>query len=219
MLNAGGNWFGGWAAGNPNAQGLAGQSMGLQTLATGTSALGSLFQGIGGLQEGQYGATLARQNVNAALQAGQTNESEEAIRFGQLEGRQKANQGASGVGVNSASAAAVRRSTEEVGAMDEAIIHYNAAREAYGSKVQEQQDKYAGTNQLLKGVLGAGASLIGGASSLADKWAGYKINFASNNPMTLPQAASPTTLNGEGFEPPYSGTGITTNVPSVNISG
>ncbi len=203
--------FGGWAAGNPSAAGLAGNSLGLQTIATGTSALGNLFEGIGGYQEASYASQVMRQNAQQALEAGQNAEEQAKLHYGAFESRQKAAQASSGVGVNSSSALAVRRSTEEVGAMDEAVIHYNAARQAYGENVQAGLLKRAAGGALTRGIMGAGASLLGGAAALSDKSLSYRLAFGdkSGNPMTI----DPTKFADADFMKPFDGSELRSNVP------
>jgi hypothetical protein len=195
-LNTAGNNVGSWA-GSPyySPQSASAGSVGLQTLATGTEALGDIFSGVGGYQQNSYAASVSKQNASAALQAGQNAEIESKLRYGSLEGKQKAEQGASGASVNSPSATSVRTSTEQIGAMDAALIHYNAARQAYGEDTNAALQKRAAGNALSYGLMKTGATLIGGASSLGGKYLQNKLSGASN-PMTLPPTPSNISVDG-----------------------
>ncbi len=156
------------------AAGAADASMRYGALGTGLGMAGSVVQGIGGLQQGLFAARIAKQNALAALRAGQSAESMSKMKYGALEAEQKAAQAANGVQVDSGSPAAVRASTAALSNIDAAMIHYNAAREAFGERVQGELDKKAGVNALIGGVLGAGNDFLSGASSLSDKWARYR---------------------------------------------
>src|SRR5882757_2857353 len=135
----------------------------------------SLLSGIGQAQQYGYAAKVAGQNAEAALSAGQQAESASKMKYGALGAEQKATQAANGIQVTSGSAEAVRHSTEEIGAMDAALIHYNAARQAFGESTQASLYKSAAKGALVKGVTGAATSFLGGASALSDKWLQYKL--------------------------------------------
>lgn len=165
------------AAGGTDAAGLASRATGLGSISTGLDVTGDLLQGIGGLQEGRFAAAVARQNAQSAFTAGGYEESASKLKYGALEASQKAAQGANGIAVSSGSPAAVRAATSSIGALDAAMIHYNAARGAYAQTVQAGLDARAGTNALAKGALAAGKDFISGSASLADKWLSYRRDF------------------------------------------
>jgi len=160
------------------AQGTAGASLGWGTLATGANVGAQLAEGIGGAQRYEYAAKVAGQNAQAALTAGQEAESASKMKYGALEAEQKAAQAANGIQVTSGTAEAVRRSTEAVSAMDAALIHYNAARQAFGEQTQASLYKQAATGSLIKGALNAGVSFLSGAESLSDKALAYRRSGA-----------------------------------------
>jgi hypothetical protein len=194
-----GQSFGNWTSqGSGTASGAANNALALGTLATGTNVLGNLFSGIGAAQQAGFASDVARQNAQSALEAGQNAESQSKMRYGALEAKQTVGAAANGVGVNSGSATAVRNSTQEISAMDAALIHYNAARQSYAEGVQSSLDKRASTQDIFKGLYGAGASFLSGASSVSDKYLGFKMSGAlqspGSNPMTIPQTASDPTF-------------------------
>ena len=84
--------------------------------------------------------------------------------------------------VNVGSAAAVRQSTATVGAMDAAMIHYNAARAAYGQEVeassleaQSKMDQRAAQGALEGGLFKAGSSLLATSTNLSSRYAGWQL--------------------------------------------
>lgn len=160
------------------ALGAAQESMNLGTIATGVNAVAPIISAVGSKQQADFQANIADQNAQAALLAGQEAGSASKMRYGALEARQKVAQAANGVQVNSGSALATRQSTEEISNMDAALIHYNAAREAYAQSTQASLDRAAGKGAIARGVLGAGASFLSGAQSLSDKWLQYKLSGA-----------------------------------------
>lgn len=174
-----------------SASNLAGSSLATGTLSTGMQSLGSLFSGVGASQQYSYAADVAHQNAQAALMAGQQNESQSKGRYSVIEAQQKVSSAANGVGVNAGSAVAVRDSTAQVSAMDAALLHYNAAREAFGQETQAGLDRAASKGAFLKGLYGAGASFLSGASNVGSKWMMYQADglaqATGKNPMTLPQ--------------------------------
>lgn len=160
------------------ASGAAGASLSAGTLATGINVVSQVASGIGGLQQANFQANVAAGNATAALEAGQTAESSTKMKYGALEATQLVDQAANGVQVGSGSALKTRQSTEQIASMDAALIHYNAAREAYGQSTQAAVDRAAGKGAFAKGVMGAGASFLSGAQSLSDKWLQYKLSGA-----------------------------------------
>jgi len=67
--------------------------------------------------------------------------------------------------------------------MDAMNIRSNAAREAFGYKVRATSEeseavlsRFEGENARTAGMISAGATLLGGASSAASKWADWKIS-------------------------------------------
>lgn len=177
--------FGGSAA--QTAQG----SLAWGGLGTGIGAVGGLLSGLGGYQEAMYRARVAQnnavilqQNAAAAQMAGQYEGSASLMRTGKLVGQEKAAQAANGVDVNVGSPAAVRAGTQEIGAMDAAMIHYNAQRQAFAEqteaaaeKAQARADEAGAVGNLALGGFKAATTLIGGATSLGSKWAQQQLSF------------------------------------------
>jgi hypothetical protein len=175
-----------------NASTLAKVGMGL-------NAFGSLLGASGQAQEGNTAADayvfqaqiaannarIARENEAAGLTAAGINEGYKKLESGQLVGAQRAAQAANGIKVDQGSPADVRDSTALVGSLDAALMHFNAAREAYGLEseagaLDQQSDLYrrAASNVKSAGKSKALATIIGGAASVFGKWAQYQQAFS-----------------------------------------
>lgn len=177
-----------------SAQQAAGSSQQWAGAGSVLSGIGAVAGGIGQSQAYGYQAQVAKNNATIATAnaqqdqaAGNVQESEQKIQTGLLVGKQEAAQGASGVDVNIGSPKAVRQSTQSVGALDAAMIHYNASREAYGQEIQATSDEAqakldqsSGNNALISSLFKGGASLLSGANSLSAKSASYRLSGASS---------------------------------------
>jgi hypothetical protein len=132
-------------------------------------------------QVARNNAIVAEQNAQYAITVGEGQAVQQGMKTGALIGTQKAKQGASGVDVNMGSPAAVRESTAELGRFDELTILSNAMQKAHAFRTQamnfeaeaglhSQRASYARTAGMIEGF----SSLIGGASSVSDKWLHYQ---------------------------------------------
>ena len=158
------------------------------TLAIAATVGSSAIQGIGAIQSSQaaaasagYNAKVAGQNAQLATQnasfAGAQGEQEVGIQGAKNKaqiGAITANQGASGVDVNTGSSVNVRQSAAEVGMLNALNIRSNAAKSAYGYQVQSASDTaqaalYRSQQSADKtaGYLNAGADILGGAGKAA----------------------------------------------------
>lgn len=147
--------------------------------ASGAQAQGQAAQQMGMFQAGiaLRNAQIAKQNaVYASVQGEQ-----EAMRYGmgarQAAGEIRAQQGASGLDVNTGSNATVRESQQLVSSMDMAQIRQNAAKAAYDYRVQASGfqtealgDIMGAQNAMSAARMNAESSIIGTASSVASKW-------------------------------------------------
>jgi opacity protein-like surface antigen len=122
-------------------------------------------------------AQIAEWQAQDALRRGEIEEKQHRIKVGQLAGRQRSVLAASGVDVSSGSALDILGDTAELGELDALTIRSNAAREAYNYRVQASNSQassalssLAGQNARTSSYIGATSSLLGGATSMADKW-------------------------------------------------
>jgi hypothetical protein len=159
---------------------------------------GTLVQGYGAYESGQAkaaadgyqaqvaanNAKIAQQDATLEIQSGEVAAFNRGLRTRAMVGSQKATQGASGIDVNTGSAADVRAGTEELGMLDALTIRSDAAKRAYAKEVEATSD--TAQSQLLEtesqqdaeaGVLGAAGSLLSGASSVSGKWAAYQTLY------------------------------------------
>lgn len=169
---------------NPEQQ-SAGLSLGGGLL----SAFGDVASGQAQAQQLNYRAQIAKNNAaiqqaNAsnALAAGNVAESTSKLQTGQAVARERAAQAANGFDVSVGANPATRESTQTVGAMEAANIHYNAARQAYGYSVeaanetaQAGADEQGAGNAEIGGFAKAATTLLGSASSVAAKYRQYQL--------------------------------------------
>lgn len=159
-------------------------SMGTSILGGILGASGASASGASASQMGMYQAAIAMQNAQIAKQnsAYATAQGEQsAMKYG-MEARQRQGeiigaQSASGLDVGSGSNKAVQDSQHLVSSMDMAQIRANAAKAAYDYKVQANSfnqeamlDTMGANNARAASRTNAMASIVGAASSVADKW-------------------------------------------------
>lgn len=176
--------------------------MGIETLAIASMAAGAAGGIIGGIgarkqadaqaQSANYQAAVARNNQiiaerygEYAISKGRGQAELSQYRTAQAVGTAKATQAASGVDVNSGTPVAVRQSIKDIGELDAATIVNNSLNEAYGYKVKAAGFGAESQLSTMKakfaedaGDYAVASSLLGGATSVSDKWAGYKLKGA-----------------------------------------
>jgi type II secretory pathway pseudopilin PulG len=143
------------------------------------SAAGSVMQGMAASSAAKAQARAEEQNARLAELQGQ-----DAVRRGGreeakfrreqsiLEGRQRSLLAASGVDIDSGSAADLQEASRMEGEEDAAVIRLNAQREKWGFDTQALNHRNAasaaraaGRGALTAGILGAGTSLLSAANS------------------------------------------------------
>lgn len=164
--------------GDGSAQSAASSSLQLGTDALFANVGASIAGAVGNYQQAGYASQIARLNSTNALLAGQSEESASKMKFGALESQAVASAAARGVGVGGESVRATTNTIQSLGDMDAAIIHYNAARQAFGYKSEENIAKSEQTSAIYKGAIDASANFISGASSLSSKALAYKLSGA-----------------------------------------
>lgn len=163
-------------------------SLGLGAIGTGASVIGQINQqAAAGVQQG-YLAQLARQRQQLAGQ-----QARDAILRGQAAEQKQRDLTAQRIGTQTAALAAqgtdlegsptdILGDTARAGEQDALTIRTNAAREAWAHEIQAAG--YAADAALRESfepsTLGAGASLLMGASALADKWSRLKWQQPKN---------------------------------------
>jgi len=129
----------------------------------------------------EMNAQIARQNAAYETALGEQKAQESGLKTRAQISQTRATQGASGLDVNSGSAAEVRKSEFVLGDYDQSVIRNNAARRAYGFEVesvsataQASLDRYSASNSLTEGYIGAASSILGAGGSFASKWYGMR---------------------------------------------
>lgn len=154
----------------------------------GVSAAGSYMTGQANSEAAAYqaqvarnNAVIARQNATTDIQAGEAAAVNEGLKTRARLGQEKAAQGASGIDVNTGSAADVRAGTDEIGMLQAMTIRSNAAKTAYSDQVQAssqeaqaQLDTMESEKDQDGAVLGSLGTLLSGASSVGASWRQYQ---------------------------------------------
>lgn len=163
---------------------IGGAGMGLTFLGGITSAISSFIGGEAQQQMYNYqagvaklNAQIAQQNSTYATRVGEIQAANAGLQGGQVMGRIKSAQAASGLDVNTGSNKQVQQSQKQITGMDVAAIRSNAAKTAYNYQVeatqytaQSQLDTLAGKNARTSGMIGAMSSILGSASSVSSEW-------------------------------------------------
>ena len=175
---------------------LAAGSLALATVGTGMSVIGQVNQQQAMGAQANYQRQVALQNQNIAeqnakiaeqqkqdaLDRGKIAEQQQRTKTGQLLGTQQAQLAGQGTDL-AGSPTDILTDTSRAGEFDALTIRNNAVRDAWGYDMKAWNLRAGGAGYgaeaAFKGsfqpsYLGAGASLISGASSLADKWSRFQ---------------------------------------------
>lgn len=151
----------------------------------GVSAGGGLFAGSSTAAADAYQAQVAANNAKLAtqqskldIQSGEIAAVNQGLKTRAVVGSQKAQQGASGIDVNSGSAPNVRAGTATMGMVDALTIRSNAVKKSYADEVQAQSDTeqgvldtFAGNSAVTGSEIGAAGTLLSGASTVGSNYA------------------------------------------------
>lgn len=170
---------------------MAGNNALLGEVGVGSTVLGGLTSAISSIIGGEdqqemynyqagvakLNANIAKQNATYSSQVGEIQAANAGEQGAQRLGKIKVAQAASGLDVNSGSAVQVRASQTAQISHDVSAIRSNAAKVAYNYEVtgvgytaDAQLDTLKGQNARSAGLIGAGSSLIGAASSVSSEW-------------------------------------------------
>lgn len=161
------------------------------------SDAGSIFsgaseQGAANAQKriARQNAEIAERNADLTMAGGESDAQALGFRNRAMSGALKAHQGASGVDVNSGSALDVQESQHALGMFDQMTLRSNAAREAFGFKVQAKQfrdeaaiAKAKANNAGVSAGINVLSSLVGGASSASSAYSQWE-NAAAKGEST-----------------------------------
>lgn len=117
------------------------------------------------------------QNADYARQQGEVQAQQYGQKAAQQLGAIRTTQAASGIDINSGTAAQVQASQRQIASTDMAMIRQNAAKVAYDYDVkstmdlnQATLDTMAGDNAIKAGKIQAAQSIIGSVASVSSKW-------------------------------------------------
>lgn len=164
-------------------------------LGSGISAIGAISSADAQAQTASYqaqvarnNATIANQNAAYSIKAGEAQATAQGLKSRAELGAAVAGLAASGVDVNSGSAADVQTTQREFGQLDTEQTRQNAQLQAYGYRSQSSNFTAEATLEQQKadqaptaGLLTAGGDLLSGASSLASKWNSWQLQSGSDN--------------------------------------
>lgn len=177
-------------------------------LGTAATAYGQYQQGQAAKSAGNYQAAVMRNNAIAAEQAAQDAEArgkeaaaQQQLKTRQIQGRQLAVLAGNGVDVGKGSSLNLLGDTAASGELDAATLLNNSQREAayyrnqgmnFSADATLAQAK--GDSAAQAGLIGAGATVLSGAGSVANKWYQFKqagafgpktYDFSNTNNSTI----------------------------------
>lgn len=176
-----------------NSSWLQGASLGLGAIGTLSSAAGEQRQAEAEQAQANYqaqvsanNAIIANQNAEMATAAGNAQAENKGLASAEQIGAIRAAAAAGNVDVNTGTNALVQKSQREVANLDVNTIRSIAAQKAYGYKVAAEQAseqgqvyRAAAKEAPIAGDIAAGGTILGGAGSLAGKWATWQ-QYGSN---------------------------------------
>jgi hypothetical protein len=188
---------------DPVTLGIASLAVGV--IGTGVAAVGAEQSSAATQKAEQYQAQvatnnsiIASQSAEAATQAGQAQATTQSLRARAALGAVTTNIAASGVDVNTGSAAEARESQRELGELDTLTTVQNAALQAYGYRTQQTGFQAqsglniaTGQNAAVAGNISAATGLLGGASSLGLKWTQLQNAGALTSPTAAAELSGP----------------------------
>lgn len=125
-------------------------------------------------------AIIAQRNADAATAAGGVAAQTNDLKTKNMVATQLVTQASNGLDVGSGTNVNVRQSAESIGHLDTLTILNNAAKNSAGFKAQGMNftaeaglDTASATNARTAGDISVATSLLGGATSVSDKWLSY----------------------------------------------
>jgi hypothetical protein len=154
----------------------------LAAASTAASILGTGMSAFGGMQQGRYQAAVAKNNqrlaerqAEDALRRGDLAEDQQRRKTGLILGTQRAGLAGQGTALDEGSPLDIVGDTAMVGETDALTIRSNAEREAWGYRAQAMNfGAQADIERSRAGLLGTGASLLGGGVGILDRWSTYR---------------------------------------------
>lgn len=134
-------------------------------------------------QLSEYNAGVAEYQAADAIKRGQVEATRRRTLTRGVIGSQRVSLARQGVDVNDGSALDVQADAAYLGELDAQTIQNNAAREAWGFKVQAYDMRLRGDGQRRQGDMGAINTLLTGSSNLLLASRGFGRSALSDNPV------------------------------------
>ena len=180
----------GFSAGTLGNLSLIGQATGAVTSAVGSYTSSRVQQANLGAQAAiaDTNARIAELGAQAELRAGEQQIAALTLKAGQLKSSQRARLAANGVALDTGSAAEIQQGTEMMKNLDVATTEINAARAAFGQRVQAanytaQAGMARANADAISPFMNATTTLLGGATRVADSW--YRLKGTQTGGGTL----------------------------------
>lgn len=176
--------------------------MGLTAAGTGMKVFGSLRQGNANAAAYNYQAQVAEFNKQMAEREGVIDSHTMGLKTRAKGGEIKARQAASGVDVNTGSNVEVQAANRQLGMLDVLTIRSNAARRAFGYRLNKEQALAASKNAKTAGRIDAVTSLLSGAKSIVGGFSGLMptgskgTSFVGNEMSVGFDSSSPLSVGG-----------------------
>jgi hypothetical protein len=163
-------------------------ALGASFLGTGIAAAGAINAGQSAAAQARYQAQvaannqiIAQQNATYARQAGEVKATDQAMRERATQGATRAALAASGMDINTGSAADVQEGLAKTGQVDVERTRQQAALEAYGYEARASGfgaeaglDQFSARNDITAGFLKGGGTLLSGLGDVGGKWASLR---------------------------------------------
>lgn len=134
-------------------------------LSVAATAASTLMQGVSSYQQGKYNAAMASRQADETRAVTQVEEQRQRIRAQAALSAQRARIAASGVDLEGSPLLAMEEGAANA-EYDALAIRYAGSSQEARLRAQAAQDRWSGSRALFGSIIGAGAQVAGGASSI-----------------------------------------------------
>lgn len=150
---------------------LSNLALAASVVGAGVSAYGAYQTSKAGKAAADYNAELGNIKARDAVTRGENEQQRVGAQQASVRARQSANMAANGLDLSSGSPLSVLEQTDYYGLQDQYTVANNANREAWGYRASAAGD--AAAARAANPAMAAGASLLGSAGQVADRWYRY----------------------------------------------
>lgn len=163
--------------------------------ATGVSAYGQVQSGKAENSAMKYNARLAELEAKDVEKRGAAEEADHARKVAQLKSSQRAEMAADGLDLGFGTPLEMFQQTAEWGERDRQTIQDNFVKEAWSKRSEAALYRARGKNAKTAGYMGAGGTILGGASQLL--FAGASEGMGGNKPSEAGGGSTSSFINGK----------------------